>query len=66
MSARSSNALTAAYCSGALVDVKVSLATAAMASASQVSVSGKTKNPSRHPPAPHHLLRPLLMIVPSG
>ena len=51
---------------GALVAVKLSLQTTAMASRSQRRDEGKVKVPSRQPPAPHHLLRPLLMIVPSG
>jgi hypothetical protein len=59
-------ARTAAYWIGALVLVKVSLATAAIASCSQRSLRGNVNVPSRQPPAPHHLLRPPLMIVPSG
>ena len=59
-------ARTAAYWIGALVDVKVSLATAAMADCSQSRPGGKTNRPRRQPPAPHHLLRPPLKIVPSG
>ena len=51
---------------GALVDVYVSLAAAAMASSSQYMDGGNRKVPSRQPPAPHHLLRPELMMVPSG
>ncbi len=51
---------------GALVEVNVSLATTETASSSQYRLLGKVKVPSRQPPAPHHLLRPALIIVPSG
>ena len=44
--------------------MKVSLATAPIAPRSQDNDRGKVKVPRRHPPAPHHLLRPLLTIVP--
>jgi hypothetical protein len=57
-------ARTAAYWTGALVDVKVSLATASMASSNQCSAGGKAKVPRRQPPAPHHFESPLLTIVP--
>ena len=66
MSAPPLKAVMAAYWIGALVAVKVSLATMDMASPSQLNWGGKEKVPKRHPPAPHHLLRPLLMMVPSG
>ena len=55
-----------ANCMGAEVAVQVSLATMAMASINQFSEGGNEKVPNRQPPAPHHLLKPLLMIVPSG
>ena len=60
------NARTAAYWMGAQVEVKVSLATAAMPSSSQDRERGNVNVPSRQPPAPHHLLSPALMMVPSG
>ena len=59
-------ASTAAYWMGALTDVYVSLATAAMASISQSRLLGKVNVPSLQPPAPHHLERPELIMVPSG
>ena len=59
-------ARTAAYWIGAEVEVYVSLATTAMASFSAASEGGKANRPRRQPPAPHHLLKPPLMIVPSG
>jgi hypothetical protein len=60
------NARTAAYCIGALVAVYVSLATAAIAFRSHLKEGGKVNVPSLQPPAPHHLLKPPLIIVPSG
>ena len=51
---------------GALTDVKVSLAMAAMAPQSHSSSAGNENSPSLQPPAPHHLLRPVETTVPSG
>jgi hypothetical protein len=56
----------AAYWIGALTEVNVSLAMAAIAPHSHSSSSGNENTPSRHPPAPHHLLRPVETTVPSG
>ena len=56
----------AAYCIGALTDEKVSLAKFLIEFFNSVKASGIIKYPSLHPPAPHHLLRPLLIIVFSG
>ena len=56
----------AAYCIGALTDEKVSLAKFLIEFFNSVKASGIIKYPNLQPPAPHHLLRPLLIIVFSG
>ena len=56
----------AAYCIGALTAEKVSLAKTFIVSLINLSESGTMKYPNLQPPAPHHLLKPVLMIVFSG
>jgi hypothetical protein len=53
----------AAYCIGALTDEKVSLASTFKLSFIFDKESGIIKKPNLHPPAPHHLLNPELIIV---
>ena len=51
---------------GELTDEKVSLARTLIESLKLLKEFGIKKYPNLHPPAPHHLLRPVLMIVFSG
>ena len=60
------NASTAAYWIGALTDVKDSLHNIFKLFFNSFNSSGIAKKPNLHPPAPHHLLKPELTMVPSG
>ena len=51
---------------GALTDVNVSLANDLTLSRIIFNSFGNINVPSLHPPAPHHLLNPEEIIVPSG
>ena len=60
------NASTAAYCMGVLTAEKDSLARIFNISIIGLRLDGNAKKPNLQPPAPHHLLKPLLIIVLSG
>ena len=59
-------ALIAANCIGALTEEKDSLANIFKEFFRTFNFSGIAKKPNLHPPAPHHLLKPVLTIVLSG
>ena len=58
--------MIAAYWIGALTDEKVSLAKTLIVSLKFFKLFGIMKYPNLQPPAPHHLLRPGLIIDFSG